>query len=641
MKIGLSITLYAKIMAVVGVCLMLVLTASGFGLYQVRKIYRNIEFISAKTVPLTNLIRSIRTKQLEQSVLFESAVRYGKVLHESNTAQKKFEIFAGAFTQIQAQGEKDIAKLAQLVKAFNESRDGRDRTVLAANASNIDGIVTAYQRFNEIGQSTFAEFRKNDFAKAETFTQQQERVIAPLGTAVEKLLNQFEEQNQNAVNVAKYHQRRAWIGLIAVPLISIVLGLALATMLVRYGVSRPLRALARALQTIADGDVTANIEGSERKDEIGEIARAVAALRASIERRLNREQQTKEAQRRERLQREAEQATNQRLAETTTRESGKRAQVIKLIGDCLERFTEHDISARISEPVPHEYQSLCDNLNHALDRMEHLLISISSAANAFLTASAEIAQASNELSHRTEQQSATLEHSAATIAEISSTVQHSAVKAGDVTTVVDASKNKVEEGRLVIEDAVGAMADIAKSSDEIREIVGLMNEIAYQTNLLALNASVEAARAGEAGQGFAVVASEVRALAERSAAASRQIAELIATSSVRVEQGVALVEKSDAVLGEIVDQVARIDTLVGDIAKDTSEQSASIKQFRHAVDRLEQLTRDNAVMVEESNSATQALAAQSRSLAALVHDFDRDPAGTYEQAGVRDGERAA
>ncbi|HWA60135.1 MAG TPA: methyl-accepting chemotaxis protein, partial [Caulobacteraceae bacterium] len=242
----------------------------------------------------------------------------------------------------------------------------------------------------------------------------------------------------------------------------------------------------------------------------------------------------------------------------------------------------------------------------------------------------EIAKASDDLSRRSEQQAASLEETAAALDEITATVRQTAAGAGQASEAVGAAKREAVQSGEVVAEAVAAMGGIEQSSKQISQIIGVIDEIAFQTNLLALNAGVEAARAGDAGRGFAVVASEVRALAQRSADAAKEIKSLISASSRQVEQGVGLVGRTGEALTSIGAKVSQIDVLVAEISGSAQEQATGLGQVNVAVNDMDKVVQRNAAMVEESTAAAHSLKAEAAQLAALVAGF-RLPAGSAER----------
>jgi methyl-accepting chemotaxis protein len=253
------------------------------------------------------------------------------------------------------------------------------------------------------------------------------------------------------------------------------------------------------------------------------------------------------------------------------------------------------------------------------------------------SSAAEISSASDDFSRRTEQQAAALEETSAALEEITVTVRKTAEGSQHAREVVGAAKDDAERSGEIVRQTVAAMGGIEKSSQEISQILGAIDEIAFQTNLLALNAGVEAARAGEAGRGFAVVASEVRALAQRSADAAKEIKTLIAKSNQQVEQGVASVGQTGEALNRIMTQVTEINAIITDIAASAQEQAAGLQQVNVAINQMDQTTQQNAAMVEQSTAACHALTQEATDLDRLMSSFkvEQDGAGKITRPVAR------
>jgi methyl-accepting chemotaxis protein len=246
---------------------------------------------------------------------------------------------------------------------------------------------------------------------------------------------------------------------------------------------------------------------------------------------------------------------------------------------------------------------------------------ILNAARSIKSGCSEISIAADDLAQRTERQAAGLEQTAAALDQITATVRRSSEGAERARQVTMTAKAAAERSGAVVEEAVQAMGGIEKSSQSITQIIGVIDEIAFQTNLLALNAGVEAARAGEAGRGFAVVAQEVRALAQRSADAAKEIKGLISASTQQVGKGVKLVGETGETLREILVQVAEINELVGEIAASSKEQAVGLAEVNQAVNQMDQVTQQNAAMVEQSTAASHALSNEAAQLERLIARF--------------------
>jgi methyl-accepting chemotaxis protein len=295
--------------------------------------------------------------------------------------------------------------------------------------------------------------------------------------------------------------------------------------------------------------------------------------------------------------------------------------VVQSLALGLERLSSGEMTFRLTEPFPGEYKKLQDDFNAAVAKLHDALAEIAQNTEAMRSGAGEISQAADDLSRRTEQQAATLEETAAAIDQITATVRRTADGANQANAVVIAARGDAEKSGEVVAEAVTAMGAIEKSAQQISQIIGVIDEIAFQTNLLALNAGVEAARAGEAGKGFAVVASEVRALAQRSAEAAKEIKALISASTQQVDSGVKLVGQTGEALNRIVAKVTEISGLVPEITASTREQSTTLAEVNTAVNQMDQVTQQNAAMVEETSAATHKLSAEADGLVRLIARF--------------------
>jgi len=299
----------------------------------------------------------------------------------------------------------------------------------------------------------------------------------------------------------------------------------------------------------------------------------------------------------------------------------QRQLVVSVLGSALERLRAGDLTGRVDEAFPAEYEKLRTDFNATAAELQETLAQVSAAVGVMRSGSDEISRAADDLSRRTEQQAATLEETAAALEEITVTVRRTAEGAGQAREVVSQAKADAQQSSGIVHDAVTAMGGIEQSSRAIGQIIGVIDEIAFQTNLLALNAGVEAARAGDAGRGFAVVASEVRALAQRSAGAAKEIKGLISESEAQVSKGVALVGATGEALNRIAGQVAAINGVVSDIAASAHEQATGLHQVNTAVGQMDHVTQQNAAMVEQSTAASHGLTQESLELARLIARF--------------------
>jgi methyl-accepting chemotaxis protein len=291
-----------------------------------------------------------------------------------------------------------------------------------------------------------------------------------------------------------------------------------------------------------------------------------------------------------------------------------------LVTDHVRRVAQGDLSQPIntSGAAP---GSLVVALADMQQRLASLVGQVRNASDSIATGSAEIATGNADLSQRTEHQASNLQQTAASMEQLTATVKNNADIARQANQLAGSASAVAAKGGAVVGQVVTTMDDITTSSKKIADIIGVIDGIAFQTNILALNAAVEAARAGEQGRGFAVVASEVRSLAQRSAAAAKEIKSLIGASVERVEAGSRLVGDAGANMADIVAQVRRVADLIGEISSATAEQTSGIGQVSDAVTQLDQVTQQNAALVEESAAAAESLKQQAQRLAEVVGVF--------------------
>lgn len=317
-------------------------------------------------------------------------------------------------------------------------------------------------------------------------------------------------------------------------------------------------------------------------------------------------------------QRAAEELRKQ--AETEAMAAAERL-VVGSFGEGMSALASGDLTYRINREVPDAYLQLREDFNNAVASMQDAMAIVTRNAHGVKGGASEVAQAAEDLSRRTEQQAATLEETAAALDQITVTVRKSAQGAARANEVVESARTETTASGAVMSQAISAMSEIEKSSRQITQIIGVIDEIAFQTNLLALNAGVEAARAGDAGRGFAVVASEVRALAQRSSDAAKEIKALISASSQQVGSGVKLVDEAGAALTKIVAQVAEISALVSQISASSNEQSTALGEINTAVNQMDQATQQNAAMVEQTTAASRSLSSEAEELSNQVARF--------------------
>jgi len=310
--------------------------------------------------------------------------------------------------------------------------------------------------------------------------------------------------------------------------------------------------------------------------------------------------------------------------------NGKVAKVVKFatditdlvdLGAGLKRMAASDLEQPIQRTFAPALERSRLDFNTAQEMLRSTMLGITEGVNLVATGGQEITKAADDLSSRTEQQAASLEETAAALDQVTATVKKTTDGAKQARSVVSEARSDAETSGDIVRQTVEAMSRIEKSSQEISQIIGVIDEIAFQTNLLALNAGVEAARAGEAGRGFAVVASEVRALAQRSAEAAKEIKGLITTSNTEVGHGVKLVAETGKSLARIIGKVTEINSVVADIAAGAEEQSTALQQVNTAVNQMDHTTQQNAAMAEEATAAARSMMRETEKLSAMVGEF--------------------
>lgn len=490
----------------------------------------------------------------------------------------------------------------QINKALESIKDHPELASLASDVHAIDSTAAAWRRaaggdgltVAEHGNATgaFDAFR----AAAKSAEQKTDAIVA---------------EKQAERNSALYwaHATQLFGSLIA-----IVMALMAGWWLSRV-IARPLGQITTAVHALTSGDHDIDVPAIKSTDEIGLMAQAVATFKeAAIEKR--------------RLEREAEAARVAAEEERRKQEADSQFYIeahntfMRDFSAALERLSKGDLTYRLNTPFTEDYEKIRHDFNTTASSLQDAILTIASSTQAIRFATSEISTAADDQSRRTAQQAASLEQTAAALDEITATVKKTADGAGHAREVVASAKSDAEKSDEVVRHAISAMGDIERSSQQISHIIGVIDEIAFQTNLLALNAGVEAARAGEAGRGFAVVASEVRALAQRSAEAAKEIKGLISASTKQVEQGVGLVGQMGQALDRIMTEVTEINTIVSEIAAGAKEQSVGLQEINTGVSQMDQVTQQNAAIVEETTAASHGLAREIEKLLDLVGRFE-------------------
>ncbi|NVP58538.1 nitrate- and nitrite sensing domain-containing protein [Rhizobium sp. DBTS2] len=380
-------------------------------------------------------------------------------------------------------------------------------------------------------------------------------------------------------------------------------------------ISRPLKALVSSMRRLAEGYLEPTGQSANRKDEVGDMVKAVEVFRLSAIRNRELELEGERAR---------QQAERDRVEMQIAAEAEAEARMNKATGtlaQALRKLAAGDLLCEVNEAFAPQFEDLRHDFNRSVVQLRHALVGVGQSVATVTGGAAEVSSASDDLSRRTEQQAASLEETAAALEQITANVTATSKRSDLARSVTKSARERANRSGEVVRNAVAAMDKIEQASTQISQIIGVIDQIAFQTNLLALNAGVEAARAGEAGKGFAVVAQEVRELAQRSAQAAREISGLIGNSELAVRQGVELVSETGTGLAEIDELVQEAASHVDAIAIAAQEQAVGLSQVNVAVNHLDQSTQQNAAMVEEMSAAGAALASESATLQGLLNSF--------------------
>jgi methyl-accepting chemotaxis protein len=573
---------------------------------------------------------TIRTLDLEYSALIEHESLATLMLARANRNMQTAHAYAGdlLLSRTDAENAANLAAFNKAKAAFIEWMD-KAMAAVPANAKLApikaeglsvlnDGCGTVVQEAakavtDEAIKATQEMFNRDCKPKFAAITDK----LTATTDEVTASANRVSDELSASASTTIYTSYAAVIGGLAVVLIA-------GFFLIRAWLSRPIQQLQRTMLTLANGDLTVSVDGTDRRDEVGGMAKSLQILKESSLRSREMEQEAQH----NRTAREAEQI---RAAEAERLRNKSMAEATEGLAMGLKRLSEGDLAFQLDQAFAADFEGLRSDFNSAVSQLRETINSVATATGAIDGGARELSQSAGDLSKRTEQQAASLEETAAALDQITANVSTSSGRTEEARAMAIEANNSARKSGDVVAQAVDAMQRIEQSSSQISSIIGVIDEIAFQTNLLALNAGVEAARAGEAGKGFAVVAQEVRELAQRSARAAKEIKDLIRNSEQEVQSGVQLVSATGTALQGIQNHVVAINTQLDAIATSAKEQAVGLSQVNVAVNQMDQVTQQNAAMVEEATAASSTLAVESERLRALVSRFNTD---THHRSGA-------
>eukprot|EP00913_Durusdinium_trenchii_P031513 g29505.t1 len=587
--------------ALVSLMLILGLTFTAFAAFAINRmsmLNQSTAIIAGQLMPGLDHAKTVDAAFGELKVAVRNHVISGT---EAGKKKAEAEIEAAAGT---------LLKEAQAYEAF---ADTEAELVLTRK------IREAYAKWAEIASGLKAASWAGDAAVTEKLLYE---TLVPAGLEIKAAAKSLVELNQSNAAAAFADSTRmyALTWTIAVAAITIATVIIFgAVWFAVTGIAKPIQNITLSMQNLANGDTDTRVPYAGREDEIGEMAFAVEVFRTNaIEaRRLEQDAASQRGQADEARRRTAEQ-------ERVRAEAMARA--THGLADGLKQLAAGNLRFEIGQSFAAEFEGLRADFNAAVLQLRQTMTAVAEATTSIDGGSREVSQSADDLARRTEQQAASLEQTAAALDQITTNVANSSKRAEEARVIASQANTAARQSGAVVTSAVDAMGGIEHSSTQISSIIGVIDDIAFQTNLLALNAGVEAARAGEAGKGFAVVAQEVRELAQRSAQAAKEIKDLIRNSAAEVEKGVRLVSETGASLETIERYVITINEHMDAIAISAREQSVGLNEVNTAVNQMDQVTQQNASMVEEANAAGATLATEAARLRQLIAQFQLDDA---------------
>ncbi|MCH4152584.1 MAG: methyl-accepting chemotaxis protein [Sphingobium sp.] len=578
-----GITISAKMMFAFAALLALVAAIGGFAIMKIGEVNQLSAQMRSNTLPATQLIGDIHA-YTSQYRIQQSGIVTAPTPESKAKAEKMIRNASNAISGMMDDYEKLL-----------NTKEQKDlfatlKTNWAQYQQQTDQLISLAQSGDSAAASAMFEGESLDM-----FYTVEDSILQLID------LNQKSGQAISAKSESIYaDSRRMLMGAVG---LGLVVTLLLSGILMQT-IAKPVRKMAGSVGLLVEGDLTVEIPGMNRKDELGSLARALDSFKALFE------------------------ADKQR-AEAEAMRARETEETINAIGAGLSALAKGQLTHRVDENANGPLAKLYNDYNDALSHLQDAMVQIVEGCNTIKNGTNEIAQASSDLSLRTERQAESLAHTSKTLGEFTGSVKVAADNARQTSSRLAVARESAEKVDETAKRAVVAMRNIQASSKEMNEIISTIDGLAFQTNLLALNAGVEAARAGASGAGFAVVATEVRHLAQRSAEAANSIRQLVATSNAQITDGVSLVENSGEALRQIVTEVTEVSDLMDEIAQAASRQASGLAEISDMVTAMDTATQQNAAMVEESTASSRNLNDETERLFEQLSFFELGRAGGY------------
>jgi methyl-accepting chemotaxis protein len=592
-----NIPIIGKFFAIMALFGVFALAIAGYAGTQIKAIDASYsKLLDGEAAASTYIARANRSMQNSRAAIGDLLM--GRSAEQNAAASKELATAKGSFIQFMDQAAQGMPTNTQIPSLKAEGlkilTEACSRSIeLAEKATAVEDILASQQTFLKECQPQFA-------AMSPKMTQ--------TVTDIDNL------RNVRSAELTVVSNSTALITIVGI-IAGLIVVLTIGFFSIRIWLVAPIRRLASVMQVLANGDLSPEISGAERRDEVGAMVKAVVVFKENGQRAKALENEAAHT-------RSLSEAERLRVAEADRKRAEEMAAATTGLAEGLNQLSNGNLAFELKSPFAPDFEGLRSDFNTAVARLRDTLLQVATSTSGIDSGSRELSTSANDLSRRTEQQAASLEETAAALDQITTNVSQSSQRTEEARGVATEARKAAEKSVEVVSNAVGAMQRIETSSNQISNIIGVIDEIAFQTNLLALNAGVEAARAGEAGKGFAVVAQEVRELAQRSAQAAKEIKELIRASAAEVQSGVQLVSATGDVLKGIGDYVISINSQLDAIATSAKEQSVGLAEVNTAVNQMDQVTQQNAAMVEEATAASSALAAEANKLRDLVGMFD-------------------